>query len=314
MLAGVAEPLARELVAERAVLGGEHLVGGVAHERVTELVLVTRRETRDVAALHDLAARELGEPVVDLARLVVAAGEREETAAPEHLAEDARRAEHATRLGSSASRRASTIASTVPGSDHASISGSPPVSPPEGGGERRAGACRCEAGALGERADQLLEIEDVAGGAIEQARALGGVDVVAEHLAHEPLAGAAYERPEADLLEAPLLPQIRERLVDLAARDREHHERPLARRAQRGVDEVHAREVAPVQVLEDEDERARLPASASTSSQNARRIWSPISIASWRAARSCTLFASGKWTLAISPRNSVTRATSASGT
>ncbi len=74
------------------------------------------------------------------------------------------------------------------------------------------------------------------------------------HLADEPFAGAPHERPEPDLLQAALLPQVREGLVHLAARDGEHHEGPFVGGAERGVEEAHARKIAPVQVFEDDHE------------------------------------------------------------
>src|SRR5690606_6201322 len=85
-----------EPVAERPILRREHLVSGVADDRVPERILAIAGEPRDVAALHDLATRELTEPVVDLARLVLTAGQRKDARAPEELAEDARGAQDAT--------------------------------------------------------------------------------------------------------------------------------------------------------------------------------------------------------------------------
>ena len=104
-------PSARSLV-------GEHRVRGLAHERVAE------RRTRASPGKRRLAARRRSSSratssasqLVDARRVALAAEQRGDAAAPEHLAEDARRAQHAPRLGSSASRRACTIASTVSGS------------------------------------------------------------------------------------------------------------------------------------------------------------------------------------------------------
>ena len=71
--------------------------------------------------------------------------------------------------------------------------------------------------------------------------------------------------------------------MHLGARQRQHHERPVRERAERGVDEVHARQIAPVQILEHEQDRAAPRTRRRGSSSQARRIWSPMSIASCRA-------------------------------
>ena len=67
----------------------------------------------------------------------------------------------------------------------------------------------------------------------------------------------ARELAEADLLDAALGPELREELVHLGAREREHHAAADREVAQRRVDELHRGQVAPVQVLEHEQHGLR---------------------------------------------------------
>jgi len=104
--------------------------------------------------------------------------------------------------------------------------------------------------ALGDGADQLLEVERVAVGLLDQALHGVAADGVAQHLAHQPLAGLAAELLEPELLDVlALRPQLGEDLEHLGARQREYHPRLLAPIPQGGVDELHGAEVAPVQVF-----------------------------------------------------------------
>src|SRR5690348_7774024 len=75
--------------------------------------------------------------------------------------------------------------------------------------------------ALGDRADELLEIERVAAGLLDYACDEHVVGAIAEDLADELLAAAPRELVEAQLLEAALGPQAREQLVDLWACERD---------------------------------------------------------------------------------------------
>jgi hypothetical protein len=86
---------------------------------------------------------------------------------------------------------------------------------------------------------------------------VGGGQILTEDLAHQLLARSTRERAEPHFLQRALRPELRERVVNLAARDGEHHEASLVRGAKRGVEQVHAGKVAPVQILEDEHERGR---------------------------------------------------------
>ena len=82
---------------------------------------------------------------------------------------------------------------------------------------------------------------------------------LAEDLPHELLARLLRELLEPELLDAALGEDVGEEVLHLGPREREDHERLVVDGAQRGVDELHAREIAPVQVLEDEHDR--LPAA-----------------------------------------------------
>src|SRR5215210_4509551 len=74
--------------------------------------------------------------------------------------------------------------------------------------------------------------------------------LVAEHLAHQALARLLAERRELQDLHAPASPQLREELVHFGARQGQHHPGHLAEIAQRAVNELHRRPIAPVQVLQ----------------------------------------------------------------
>ena len=84
--------------------------------------------------------------------------------------------------------------------------------------------------------------------------------------------GLVGEAAEAKLGEAALGPEVREQPCDLGPREREHHERAVGEVARGGVDELDAREIAPVEILEDEQDRAAATTRASSQSSQARRI------------------------------------------
>ena len=169
-LAGALEPLAGEPVAERAVGVGQHRVRGLAHQRVAERVLRRRRGRRRAGAgamsSRSHRARRATRPR-SWSR-AAAAEQRDHAAAPEHLAEHARGAQHAARVGARA-RRGAPAPSRAP--------------------SRAARRPR----AVGDRADQLLEVERVALGRARRARATRRRRrIVAEHLAHQLLARPAW--------------------------------------------------------------------------------------------------------------------------
>src|SRR5437899_688523 len=67
------EPLARELVSERAIALREHRVGGLADESVPERVLLLPRKAPFAPLADDLSIRELVEPLADFGRMGLAA-------------------------------------------------------------------------------------------------------------------------------------------------------------------------------------------------------------------------------------------------
>ena len=109
--------------------------------------------------------------------------------------------------------------------------------------------------AVGRRADQLLQVERVARGPLHEPRHHGVRHAVSEHLAHKLLAPAARQRTEPERVDHPLLPEVREHVVDLRARQREHHEGLVVQRPQHLIDQLDARNVPPVQVLQHEEQR-----------------------------------------------------------
>ena len=76
----------------------------------------------------------------------------------------------------------------------------------------------------------------------------------AEDRARQPFAGAGPERAEADRVEALIAEQLREDLADVGARRGDHEDRPIDE-LEGALDELQAREIAPVEVLEHDDER-----------------------------------------------------------
>ena len=75
--------------------------------------------------------------------------------------------------------------------------------------------------------------------------------------AHQPLGGARRQPPERDLDLLRAGPHAGKDVVDLRARQREHHERSGRQRAQPLAEVRHAWQVSPVQVLEHHEERPR---------------------------------------------------------
>ena len=71
------------------------------------------------------------------------------------------------------------------------------------------------------------------------------------------LAAALAELAQVDVLHAALGPEPREQVGDLGPPEREDAERALGEVAEHGVEDLHAREVAPVEILQHEQERRR---------------------------------------------------------
>ena len=223
------EPLRAELVAEPLVVVGEHRVSGLAHDRVAEGELLFAREAALFAAHEHLALHQLAEPADDVRRFRGRAEERLDAPAPERSAEDARRAEEAARV----------VLHVFEARAH----------------HREDGAGHLGAAAVGLRADQLLEEEGVSACLIDDPReGLGGL-AVAEDVAREALARAARQLRQRELHDVRPLEQGGERGERAGPREREDEERLLAALAEEGLDHLRRRHVAPVHVLEHEEQR-----------------------------------------------------------
>jgi hypothetical protein len=145
--------------------------------------------------------------------------------APEHLAEDARRAQHLARLGLEA------FDACLRHREHATG--------------------QAIAFAFGDRADQLFEIERIAGRAVDESPDRRVVQPRAERLANQLLARAPRQLAEMDPHDAAIGPQSRKLVVDFGPREREHHQRSIGQLAHDRIDEPHRRQIAPLQILED---------------------------------------------------------------
>jgi hypothetical protein len=76
-------------------------------------------------------------------------------------------------------------------------------------------------------------------------------------LAHQPLAGAPRDLAQPHLLQPALAPQRRKEVVQLGPPDGDHQEGPIGGDAQRAVDQLHRRQIAPLQIVEHDDQRLR---------------------------------------------------------
>ena len=119
--------------------------------------------------------------------------------------------------------------------------------------QHRPGRGRLAGAALRLGADELLEEEGVAGRALADPLDDRAGDLGAERVAHQLGAGGAGQRRQRDAVEVAPGPQPREQLVDLRPGDREQEERAVAE-AEGLLDEAQARQVGPVDVLDDEDD------------------------------------------------------------
>ena len=220
---------ARQPVAHAAVGVGEHGVGGLAHHRVAEGVLGLAGEDGGGAAGRHLHRHE---PLERLGqRRGRLAEEGGHAASPEGLPEDAGRPQDALGLGPE------RVEARLHHAEHR-----------VGHGLARA----CELGA-----HQLLDVERVALGPGHDALHGRWLGTLAEGGAHQALARPGGERAEADLLCAAVGEEPGEASRNLRPRQRHHQEGALVEGAQGSVDEAHARAVAPVKVLEDQDHRLR---------------------------------------------------------
>jgi hypothetical protein len=230
-LAGLLQKGAGEAVAELSIGGGQHGVGRLAHERVTEGVLVVGGG-RARAAHDDLALDQRGELIAEVPLgIEIVAEQRAHAGLGEALAEDAPRAEQPPRLG------AQRLEARLHHGHHR--------------------LWRRVALPFGDGAQQLFQVEGVSRGLRAQPLHERGHRGLAEHLPHQALGGLARELAQAKLGAAAIDPEIREEGVHLGAREREHEERVIGEVAQRRVDEADARQIAPVEIFEHEDHRLR---------------------------------------------------------
>jgi hypothetical protein len=224
--ADLLEPLAREPVPERAVGFRERRVRRLAHALLAERVL-GRREARLGAGLDPLALHELAEPLV----------ERRARRRPEHVleavaeergAEHARAAEHAPRV------RLERLDARLQHREHRL--------------RQRVAA------PLGDGAEHLLEVEGVAARVRRGPLDHGVGREVAEHGARELLGRSLRERRELHGGDGLPREEPGERRAHLGPREREHEQRPVGEVHEQRLDEAHGGEVAPLQVLEHEDD------------------------------------------------------------
>jgi hypothetical protein len=228
-LARLLQPGARDAVAGRPVLFGQHGVGGLAHQRVAEHVLDLARKSALPARRHELAPGQVREQHLHSGRVLRSAHERRDRALPEDLPEQARGAQNAPRL------RRQVL--------------EPGLHDRDDGLRQRVAAALCHG------ADQLLEVERVALRLAHDALDRLHRDRVAQHLAHDALAALAQELAEGHPVQADLVPEPREQLAHLGPREREQQDRRVGQAAQGRVHELQGRQIGPVHVVEQEHER-----------------------------------------------------------
>jgi hypothetical protein len=224
VLAALLEPFGGEAVAEGGVVLGEHRVGGVAHERVTEGELLLAGEARRGAAHDQLLGLELRELALCARRDEVVDG-----VAPEHLAEDARGPQHAPALG--VERLEAALY------------------------DRDRGVLRADACALGVGAHELFHEKRLARCAGDD-RANGLLVGIREDFSDQALAGFARQRGERDAHGA-LGERLRQRARRLGPAHREHAERRVREGPERFVHQPHREHVGPLRVVDDEEDGLR---------------------------------------------------------
>ncbi len=220
------EPSGCERVARVTVSLRQHRVGGLANDLVTERVLDLVGERRRGPAGQELTCQQPAQHLVHVASLE----ERGRASTPEGPPEHAGPAQQPPLVGPE------PLEARLDHGQHAV-------------GQRVAGVRRG-------RADQLLEEERVPRCAFDDPVDRRLRHVLAQRVPHEALARAPPERTEADLLHATLGPELGEDVVHVGPRQREHHQL-RALEPQRRVEQLHARHVAPVQVLEHHQHRLR---------------------------------------------------------
>ena len=220
-------------MAHRAILVGQHGIRSFPEKGVAEGQLLFRSEAALCRLGEDFALDERHEPTLHHAGgpRGRAPEESRDARSPEQSPEHARCPQDSAGLGVEA------VETGLCHGEHAL-------------GERSASPFR-------DRADQLLDVERVSARPLHDGADVFGGGARAEHVANEALAGARRELSERQGLHPPLRPQLREQLVDLGARHREHHEGKIGQPPERRVDEPNRREVSPVQILEHEEHGLR---------------------------------------------------------
>ena len=211
-------------------------------------------------------------------------------AGPEDVAEDARRAQHAPRLG------LERVEARLHHREHRL-------------GQWR----RC---ALGDGADQLFEVEGVARARARRCARRSSASTSSPSTSRTSCSARfVVSAAEADRGATPRSAQRRGKTSSTSGRaSASTMQRPLARAAERGVDEADARQIAPVQIVEHEDQRVRARTRRRRSPPTRAASDRPSAMASPRAARSCGALSSSRdGAPTISPRNSATRRTLGGG-
>ena len=229
---------------------GERGVGSLAQQRVAERELELAGEAALRPPHQELSGDEPLHPVVG--RLRGAAEQLRDPAGPEGVAEHAGRAQHPAR------------------------SRVEPVEPRlHRGQHRRRERDGRPGGALaggGHGADQLLEEERVAFGERDHPVDDGAVRVGAEREPRQPLRGLARERLEAQPLDAAAGPQAEEAIVQLGEGEAEDHPRRLLQAGEGRVQEAERGGVAPLQIVEEEEHRARRAGGAEEVDEGAAHL------------------------------------------
>src|SRR5262249_10083226 len=106
-----------------------------------------------------------------------------------------------------------------------------------------------------DRAEQLLEVERVAGREVRDALEGARCGVRSEHLLAELHAGRERELTDLDLRGAACGPQLGKKLAHLGSAEREHEQGAVAEVPEDGVEQGNRRQVAPLEVVEYDEQR-----------------------------------------------------------
>lgn len=215
-------------MAQGAVFVGEHGVGGIAHQRVTERVLGLVDEARIADLAHDLASGQRREPTRDLFSLRLAAEQRGDAAEPSTVAEHAGCPQHSSRL---------VLHRLQPRLHH--------------------GQHRVRQGTpLDLRPRQLLQVEGVAVASSDELVQSLRSDLVAQRCTEQAFTRAPRERAHHQLLGAAVQQKPRKVVKKLRAGHDEQEERQLREIPERGVQQRDRSHVSPLEILEHQQHRA----------------------------------------------------------